>query len=350
MKNNLIANLGDCHFDINDYLLDSQLNFFKNQFVPYLHENKIDTIIQHGDLFDNRKSMSIKAMNQVLSLFENELKDFKFYCFPGNHDVVMRNSNEIHSLKLLSQFSNVTVFEEITKVKIKNKTFLMVPWLYDLNIFQEYIKENKVDDVDVVCGHFDIISGKMGKNTYSKTGLTKELLHQFPKVYSGHYHSISIIENDGKEIRYLGSPYQLNHGDSEEERGFHILNCDDMSLKFVENDTSIKFVTLNYPEEIKEEKIKGNIVNVFVDESENIDTDKIQTYIESINKFKPVKEPTKRIIGGTESKDINVNELKVKSLKELFDVFVSQIKMEDEIKEDVLKEINSLYMECQKSE
>ncbi len=347
---NDIALIGDLHFDINDYLLDSQLDFFVNCFIPYLRKRKIKKIAQFGDIFDNRRAISIPAMNRIISLFENDLKDFEFHCFPGNHDVFHRNSNEVNSLKLLSQFPNVKIYEEITKTKINGKNFLFVPWLYDLNHLKDWVDNNDCSDIDFCFGHFDLIGGKMSKTTFSKSGLTKDLLYNFKKVYSGHYHTRSVEKNQDKEIVYLGTPYQLNFGDSDEDRGFYILNCDDSSCEFIENDVSIKFISLNYPEEISESKIKGNIVNVFIDQTANIDTDKIQEYIEKINSFNPVREPVKRIIGGSANSDINLNEIKVKSLKDLFDVFVGQLKIEEEIKDDVLKEIDSLYFECMKME
>lgn len=346
--NNDIALLGDTHWDISDLLLDSQIDFIIKQFVPYLHKKKIDTIKQFGDIFDNRRHISIKTMNRILSLFENELAPFQFHCILGNHDVNLRNSNEIHSLKLLSRFPNVHIYENITKVKIKNRNFLMVPWLYDLDHFKNYIAENIVDDVDVVCGHFDILNGQMGKNSFSKSGLQKELLFQFPKVFSGHYHTISSIKNGDKEIKYIGSPYQLNFGDSGEPRGFHILNCDDLSYEFVENTTSIKFVNINYPDPITEEMVKGNKVNVYLKDG-NEDSDSIQEYLEEINKFKPISNPVLKTIENFDGKnEINNSELQVKSLKELFSIYLNGLNLGEEVKSDVEEMIYSLYEECQR--
>ena len=67
-----IAFLADTHFGArNDapLFLDHFLDFFENQFFPYLEENKIDTIIHLGDLMDRRKFVNFHTLNQVRKRF-----------------------------------------------------------------------------------------------------------------------------------------------------------------------------------------------------------------------------------------------------------------------------------------
>lgn len=351
--NKLICIIGDCHFGFgNNDFLESQLKFFREQVIPYLKKMGIKIIIQTGDWFDNRNSLSIYVKNKIWKLLENDLKDFEIYIYLGNHDTFYKNSNEFHSLKFLSKFSNIHIIEEISTVSIYGRNFLFVPWLYDLSHFQKYLEENDMTNIDADFGHYDMIGSRMNKSVYSKTGLTKDLLSRFPLTISGHYHTISHERlSDTSELVYVGAPYQLNFGDESEPRGFHILNCEDMSLEFIENTTSIKFVSLNFPEDIKEEFVKGNKVNVYINDTGDIDSDKIQEYIEKINSFNPAQNPViKTIENFSESSGIDVKELKVKSLKELFDVYISQLNLEDDMKEDVIEAIDALYMESQKSE
>jgi DNA repair exonuclease SbcCD nuclease subunit len=346
----LIAIIGDLHFDISDILLESQIAFFVQCLIPYCRANGIKILIFEGDVFDNRRHVDIYTKNKILELFQNHLKEFEIYIICGNHDTYYKTTNDINSLKILKLFPNVTVFEEITTKKINGLNFLFVPWLYDLNTLKKWVSENDSKEIDVCIGHFDMIGAKINKNTFSKTGLTKELLYDFRKIFSGHYHTRSIEKNKDREIIYTGTPYQLNFGDVGEDRGFCVLDCETLEHEFIENEVSIKFVSLEYPEPVIEEKVKGNIVNVYISESENIDTEKIQAYIEKVNSFKPIKEPIKRIIGGLKNEDVNVNELKVKSLKELFDAYIGQLKLDDEVRDDVIKELDNLYQDCQKSD
>ncbi len=350
--NNLVAIIGDAHFGFSDNtFLESQLNFFRNQLIPYLKQNQITKAIFTGDFFDSRRSLDIYVQNNIFELLEKDLKDFEIYIYLGNHCIYYKNSSEINSLRFLKHFPNIHIIEEISKIKIFNKTFLIVPWLVEIDSLKNYIAENIVDDVDVVMGHFDLIGAAMSKSVFSKTGLQKELLHQFPLVFSGHYHCLSKIENNGKEIVYVGSPYQMNFGDSGDQRGFHILNCDDFSYKFIENIVSIKFVSLNYPEEITEEKIKGNKINVYLKDG-NENSDEITEYLEKINKYKPVGNPVLKTIENFgedgNGSEINNSELQVKSLRELFDLYISGLGLDDSMRTDVENMVSELYQECQK--
>jgi DNA repair exonuclease SbcCD nuclease subunit len=345
--NKLICIIGDTHFGFgNNDFLESQLKFFKEQVIPYLKKMGIKVIIQTGDWFDNRNSLSIYVKNKIYELLENDLKDFDIYIYLGNHDTFYKNTNDFHSLKFLSKFSNIHIIEKITTISIYGRNFLFVPWLYDLSLFEKYLNENDTTNIDADFGHYDMIGSRMNKSVYSKTGLTKELLSIFPLSFSGHYHTKSIekLSNDS-ELIYVGSPYQLNFGDEGEERGFHILNCENMTYEFIENNTSIKFVSLSYPEDIKEEVVKGNKVNVYINDTGDIDSDKIQEYIEKINSFKPAQNPVIKTVENFEKSGIDVKELKVKSLKELFSLYLEGLKLEDDLKDEVEVMIDELYSE-----
>lgn len=347
-SNHLVALLADVHFGYGSIeFLNSQLRFFREIFIPYCKKHGIKKIIQFGDLFENRRSLDIYVKNIVFDLFKTELKDFEIYIYLGNHDVYYKNSNEIHSLKFLSQFSNVRIIEQISEINFYGRKFLFVPWLYDLMTFRTYVNENDVSDIDVCFGHFDIIGSKMSKKAFSKSGLTKEILFKnFKKTFSGHYHSRSIEKIDDSEIIYTGMPYQLNRGDEGEERGFCVLDCDTLKYKFIENDVSIKYISVKYPDTLNENQVKGNVIDVYISNKGNIDTDEIQNYIDDINKFKPAQEPTKRYIDEFESE--NIGEIKIKNLKEMFDEYIGQLQIDDDIKKDVVSELALLYEECQK--
>ncbi len=345
MNSSDVAVLADVHFGYaGNEFLDSELRFFREVLVPELKRRKIKKIIQLGDLFENRRNIDVYVKNKVYDLFENDLKDFEWYIFPGNHDVYFKNSNEIHSLRFLKKFKNVTVINDITEIEINKRKFLFVPWLYDLEIFKTYINEHDIKEVDACFGHFDIIGSKMSKNAFSKNGLTKDLLFKFKKVFSGHYHSRSIEKRGEHELVYVGMPYQLNRGDEGEERGFCILHCDDLSYEFVENNISIKYVSLKYPEKFEESQIKGNVIDIYISNNDGID--EIQSYIDEVNKYSPVHEPTKRFIDGLNVKD--TKDIKVKNLKEMFDEYIEQLDIDDEIKTNVVDDLNTLYEDCQK--
>ncbi len=63
-----IAIATDLHLGIrrgSEIYLNSQLKFFKNQFIPELKSKGIDTIIIPGDFFDNRLALDNKILKHV---------------------------------------------------------------------------------------------------------------------------------------------------------------------------------------------------------------------------------------------------------------------------------------------
>lgn len=346
MINSKICVIGDTHFGISnnsDYVLENQLKYIKEELVPYLIKNGINTIVQLGDLFDNRNHINIKIKNAVLELFENEFSKFEFYIFPGNHDVYYKNTNDVTSLKILNRFENVKLIEKISLLSIKGKSCLFVPWQFD-NSFQRYVEENLLDNVSVVFGHFDTIGARMNKTKVSEHGIDKKFLFQFPKVISGHYHTRSILSDGKNEIIYTGTPWQLRRDDANEERGVMILDMNSFDYEFIENKTSYRFFSFNYPEKFEERDISGNVIDLYVKDTEKQD-EKLSEYISKIENLKPFSFTIRNI---NTFKNESTEDIKVKNIKELFEQYIEIVELESDIKDIVIKKLDELYQECQK--
>ena len=111
-----IAIVNDTHFGVrNDSPLFLQhiLNYLQHTFIPYLLENKIDTIIHLGDFFDRRKYVNFNTLASVRKQFVEPLHQHNIlmYVTLGNHDTYYRNTNEINSIKeLFANYSNFKWF------------------------------------------------------------------------------------------------------------------------------------------------------------------------------------------------------------------------------------------------
>src|SRR5258708_29888013 len=97
-----IAVISDIHLGIrsnNQFFQEHSIQFFENIFIPYLLENKIDTILFAGDMTDNRKQINFVTLNVWKKRLFNVLEkhNFKIHAIPGNHDLSFRNSREIDS-------------------------------------------------------------------------------------------------------------------------------------------------------------------------------------------------------------------------------------------------------------
>ena len=74
-----IALISDLHIGIKKQcpvFMESQLRFFREQFVPELTEQGIKNIWVLGDVFDTRQQINTLVINKAIELFRDTLRDF----------------------------------------------------------------------------------------------------------------------------------------------------------------------------------------------------------------------------------------------------------------------------------
>jgi len=339
---NRVCLISDSHFGIkkgSDVFIESQLRFFKEQFVPYLKEQGISTIFFLGDLFDNRNSLNIKIKNDIFDLFENYLIDFEIYLIIGNHDAYYNTNINIHSLKFFSKFQNINIIDKTTTIQKANKNILLSPWIVD---FLEFKKE-LVDSVDLCFGHFDIKGFHFDKFRLSEHGIDPTI---FPKnckkVFTGHFHTRSKQTINNTEIVYIGSPYQLSRADIAEERGFVVIDLDTNKYEFINNNKSLKYIKLKYPEMFTKNRIKNNIIDIHINKSEIYEEDKIHKYIETVESYYPAEYPNTFIIDDSDfNSNLNGNNINIDSITDLIKIYVDSLNIENKI--EIYNTLMSLY-------
>ena len=229
-----VAVLGDTHFSFRqestpyiDYIRD----FYTNVFIPYLIENDIKTVIQTGDFFDNRKTLSIRAWNFCKEVLLIPLRDanIELITYAGNHDVVFKNTNDLYSVKEFvskEEFPNVTVIDTLKEIG----DIAYVPWINQEN-FGEFTEWQDKASSEIVFGHFEFAGFDLMKGVENKHGLQASNFKDFPLVISGHFHTRSQKGN----IVYVGTPYEMTWADFGDPKGFHILDTETKDLEFVKN-------------------------------------------------------------------------------------------------------------------
>lgn len=338
--------VSDTHFGIkksNEIFLKSQLEFLKKDLVYTLSKTKIKDIYILGDLFDNRNSINVRVNNEVFDLFNNEWSKFNIKILLGNHDLYYTNTNEVNSIKWLSKFDNVEI---INKPTVKDN-LLLCPWIINEDEFLKYLKDVP-KDVNICLGHFDIIGFQMNNHYESKIGLVDDVFYSnFDLTFSGHYHKRSKKEKRGKEIVYIGSPYQLDRNDINENKGICILDTKELKYKFLNNKSSIKFIDVVYPTNLKEEDIKGNIIQVSVKYDTYYNEETFQKYLKEIESYNPSFYPNIKVL----TTDLNNKELdldNVLSSEDLMKEYVNILDINN--KEEINNSLLELYNECKGNE
>lgn len=340
-----LALVSDLHFGVHrnsETHLKSQQRFFYEQFIPYIQENNIETVIVPGDVFDSRNSINVKIIYEVHKLFSTLNDICQTYVIVGNHDLYYTTNSDVHSLKMLEQFKNVRVVEENKKVKIDNIDVYMVPWIVDESSFVKSISKVKAD---ICIGHFEITGFKMNKYKVNELGLNPKIFSHFKKVFSGHFHLKGTQKHKGAEITYVGSPYAMDRGDTNESKGFIVLDTETLEHEQVNNEVSLKYVKIEYPEPIVEDRIKGNVVDVYVNYDENYKEKDFQKYIEQIQKFDPIGNVNVKIVNNFLSGEeiSNLEDFQNSSVEHMIDEYVGGLKLENE--QDVMDILNGLFEE-----
>ncbi len=218
------------------FFLEKCLSYFEKVVFPYIENNNITQIIHLGDFFDRRKYINFNTLSEVRRRFLEKIpKGVHFHIILGNHDTFYKNTNNVNSLKeLFRGYSNITLYESPSTIQINELKISLIPWINDNNKI-EYCDFIQKCRSPVLVGHFEIIGFDVINGVRHHSGISESAFNNFEMVLSGHFH----MKQSKKNIHYLGTQYQMNFGEANEIKGFHILNTDTRELEFIENRDNI---------------------------------------------------------------------------------------------------------------
>ncbi|BAI81667.1 hypothetical protein DEFDS_P042 (plasmid) [Deferribacter desulfuricans SSM1] len=201
--------IGDRHVYIDTY--DIYLEQ-RSALLSWLRENTdIDFIVETGDFFHLRKTVSKKFISDVLQKefeFFTELKNINpeliYYKILGNHDILSENMDSL--LKVFNYLDNVEIIDHTKEVDFSYKhKGVFVPYLNSLDSIDYKELENITSNLDtkninILFSHnFPYFIG--GNDIV----LPKKVLNKYQRVFLGHYHNY--IQKDNVVI--VGSTHQV---------------------------------------------------------------------------------------------------------------------------------------------
>lgn len=336
-----IALISDLHIGIKKQcpvFMESQLRFFREQFVPELTERGIKNIWVLGDVFDTRQQINTLVINKAIDLFRDTLRDFDVDIIVGNHDMYLTTDTGINSLKILGLLPNVTVYERQETLTIDGKKVLVQPWIVDYG--QPDLIKGKYDYAFM---HADIIGFDQGGGRLSESGLVaKEILRHVDAVYSGHYHNgVRRQFEKGKSITYLGAPYQLTRIDRNGTRGYRVLDVASGESTLIENRVSMKFTRHVYPD-IDTSAVPGNVVDIDVPAEYADQTKKIADLVGRLEKMGPAY-PVNVSYLPSEEECTDVIDTENLNIIALFKNYLEQVEMDARHKDMLYDSFIELY-------
>lgn len=254
-----VAILGDCHFlvrngskSFNNYFE----KFYTNVFFPYLTNNNIKTVLQLGDIFDNRKNAHLQGLSECKKYFFDKFDEYniELITLVGNHDSFYRDSIEVNSQKLLlKEYKNVRIIDSPQNIELYDVPLTIIPWICNDNYDQcmSVMQESKSD---ICLGHLELRDFSMYKGIICEEGMSPEIFNKFEFVFTGHYHHRSHRDN----IYYVGTPSELTWHDYSDPKGFHIFDLETREVEFIQNPYAM-FNKLYYDDNLQEDVIKQAI-------------------------------------------------------------------------------------------
>ena len=315
--------------------------FYDEVFFPTLEKEKVSTIIDLGDTFDNRKSIDYNTFNRVKENYFERLQGYDVHMLLGNHCTYYKNTNRINSPELLlEQYSNINIYASPKHIKLGSKKFLMLPWINTENR-EDVMKLLETSEADVCCGHLELNGFEVTPGMKMDHGMDANLFHRFKRVWSGHFHHRSKKGN----VQYLGNPYQMYWNDYKDVRGFHIYDTETDKIKFIENPFEI-FTKIFYNDlendysNYNVSEHKDTYVKVVVEEKTDyaqFESLVEQLYYAGIHDVKIVE----KLVDTSIDDDVELN---VKDTLTLLNEFIDEIDIKVD-KTDLKKVMQSLYIE-----
>ena len=315
--------------------------FYDEIFFPTLEKEGVNTIIDLGDTFDNRKSVDFNTFNRVNENYFKRLKNYKVHMILGNHCTYYKNTNQINSPELLlEQYNNIKIYVDPKEIKLGSKTFLMLPWI---NAGNKEVSLNMISksNADNVCGHLECDGFEVTPGMKFDGGFKISDFKNFKRVWSGHFHHKSKHGN----VQYLGNPYQMFWNDYKDTRGFHIYDTESDKLKFVRNPYEI-FDKIFYDDTSTDynkqdvSSYKDKFIKIVVNEKRNYQM--FETLVDRL--YNVGVHDVKIIETLVDTEDLDDIELNVKDTLTLLSEYIDEIELAVD-KNEKKKLMQSLYIE-----
>ena len=272
--------------------------FYKNVFFPTLKKRGIDTVLDLGDTYDNRRTLDLWAANWSKTEYFDKLRDMgvTVHSLVGNHTAYFKDTNDINTLDgIIGEYNNIHIYDKATEVEIGGLPILFIPWINEQNKEETY-KKIADSKCSVAMGHLELNGFEAHRGYIMDHGDSTAPYRHFEKVFSGHFHRKSTRGN----ISYLGNPYQIYWNDYRDRRGFHIFDTETLELEYIQNPYEI-YQKIYYNEDniqsgmFKYHEFAQSFVKIIVEKK--TDTDKFerfisQLYAAGVHEIKVIEDPS----------------------------------------------------------
>lgn len=214
-----IALLADIHLGIGNRQRD--ILWALDTVKQHCLEARVNNIIILGDLFHDRQSLDIDILCAAHDFFRDARdRGQTWVAFPGNHDMFLKHSWDINSIKPLGEV--LTIIDTVKIIKLADTRFWILPFIYSESSYIKILRciEEQHQPGDILLTHIGVCTAKLNVCfLLQHWNLVDFGDSRFRRVYSGHFH---LRQEVGDNLWYVGSilPFKFDEGDS--PHGFYI--------------------------------------------------------------------------------------------------------------------------------
>ncbi|MCX6822123.1 MAG: metallophosphoesterase, partial [Candidatus Aenigmarchaeota archaeon] len=203
--------------------------------LDYAVKNGIKTVIHGGDIFD-APHIEHKYSRALIKLFL-EYKELDIYLIMGNHDFEDNENNSLHLIILCSELGilpNVTVIQELSKIKLEGIYFRFMPFPH-----------TKFSNKKVVnIAHTEVVGVSRDNNMVIRSGI--EITNTDSANFIGHIHLQQKVNNN---TWFVGGLTQTNFGEQGAKGWYHVETKTvkeriKHSVKFIKNSCAFQLINL----------------------------------------------------------------------------------------------------------
>jgi DNA repair exonuclease SbcCD nuclease subunit len=199
----------------------------------YCQNNDIDTVVVLGDLFHDRQHLSIEVLCAAYDFFREAKYDYEqhWIAFPGNHDMFLKHSWSINSIKPLGEL--LTIIETVKILEIEDRRYWVLPFVHSESAYMRILKriEEQWKKDDILLTHVGVNNAIQNVCfLLQRWSIVTFIQSKFDRVYAGHFHLQQQVLNN---LWYPGSliPFKFDEGDC--DHGFFVFDQDANNHEFI---------------------------------------------------------------------------------------------------------------------
>lgn len=201
---------------------------FFDKIHKIFEDHRCDGLLDLGDTTDDRTSIPISTIDAICRGFDRFPRKYNWKLI-GNHEMVYKESS-LNVGRLFSPFFHVV--DDVEEIQLKDCKLVCASYPMDQAKTQRWL-ESRTDRKRSIClGHLQVIGARMSSGI-SLGGISQGALDGFKLVLLGHVHRTQSLT---PTIHYVGSPFQQDFGEAEDNKRVGIVDTEKFSVTWVPMD------------------------------------------------------------------------------------------------------------------